>query len=237
MPPALATRLMNGAACLMAVCVLGNTAVWAGGRPNDSARSWFGDISVGWAFPQSDAGDVLDDDWTIGGGVLYWPSEWSVGIQADISYFRFDLSNEAIAAINDAVAQDPLNSGQIDDGDVESWQFVLNGIWSPGNSDSGFYLTGGIGAYYLDATITDTGLVYYPPFCDPWYWWWCFPGGVGTGSIVQGDESTTEFGWNGGLGYDFPAGEGKVFLEAKYHYITTDSEDLYYVPITIGYRW
>jgi opacity protein-like surface antigen len=94
-----------------------------------------------------------------------------------------------------------------------------------------------VGAYWLDATVTETGLVYYPPFCDPWYWWWCYPGGVGTGSIIRGSESSTEVGWNAGLGYDFAAGDGKVFIEAKYHYIMTDSEDFYYLPVMIGFRW
>lgn len=233
----LSLQSVCGLAAAAAICALISTTALAGGRPNESSRSWFGDISVGWAFPQSDANDILDDDWTISGGVLFWPAEWSVGIQSELSYVRFDLSSEAIDAINAAIAQDPLNSGQVDDGDLESWQLVVNGIWGPGNSESGFYLSGGVGAYYLDATITETALVYYPPVCDPWYWWWCFPGGVGPGSIVKGDESTTEFGWNAGFGFDFPAGDGKVFIEAKYHYIATDSEDLYYVPVTFGYRW
>lgn len=233
----LSLRVVHGVILTAAAFALISTTALAGGRPNDSSRSWFGQFSAGWAFPQSDANDLLDDDWTISGGVLYWPSDWSVGIQTDISYARFDFSSEALDAINAAIAQDPLNGGQVDDGDLETWQLVINGIWSPGNSDSGFYLSGGIGAYYLDATITNTELVYYPTICDPWYWWWCVPGGVGPGSVVKGDESTTEFGWNAGLGYDFDTGGGKLFIEAKYHYILTDSEDLYYVPVTIGYRW
>lgn len=231
------TRLIGRSTLAAALCALTLSGAWAGGRPNDSARSWFGDISVGWAFPQSDANDILDDDWTLGGGVLFWPSDWSIGIQADVSWVKFDISDQAIDAINDAIALDPQNGGRVDDGDVETWQLLLNGIWSPGNSESGFYVTGGVGVYYLDATVTNTELVYYPPFCDPWYYWWCVPGGVGPGSVVKGSESSTEYGFNAGFGWDFDAGDGKVFLEAKYHYISTDSEDLYYVPITIGYRW
>jgi hypothetical protein len=224
-------------ACLTA-CVLLNTAAWAGGRPASTNRSWFGDLSVGWAFPQGDSDDILDDDWILGGGVLFWPADWPAGIQAELSYTRLDLSSAALTEINDAIDADPNNDGQIDDGDVESWQLVLNGIWSPGGAtDGGFYLTGGIGVHWLDATITETGLVYYPPFCDPWYWWWCYPGGVGSGAIVRGDASSTEYGWNAGAGYDFSTGNGKFFVEAKYHYITTDSENFYYLPVTLGFRW
>ena len=229
-------RLFWLIACLAAFALV-DTAAWAGGRPDSTNRSWFGDLSVGWAFPQGDSDDILEDDWILGGGVLFWSSDWPVGIQAELSYMRLDLSSAALNAINDAIDSDPNNDGQIDDGDVESWQLVLNGIWSPGNSDSGFYLTGGIGVHWLDATITETGLVYYPPFCDPWYWWWCYPGGVGSGAIVRGDASSTEYGWNAGVGYDFPTGAGKFFIEARYHYITTDSENLYYLPVTLGFRW
>src|SRR5690606_25757583 len=170
---------------LSVTCLLTAATAWAGGRPNDSARSWFGDVSVGWAFPQSDADDILDDDWTLGGGVLYWPSDWPVGIQGEVTWAKFDFSGEATDAINEAIEQDPQNGGQIDDGDVEVWQVAVNAIWSPGNSDSGFYVVGGVTANFIDATVTNTQLVYFPPICDPWYWWWCVPGGVGPGSVVQ----------------------------------------------------
>jgi hypothetical protein len=236
--PARTTRLHGCRWFVAAICACAFAgAAWAGGRPADSTRSWFGNIYTGWAFPEGDASDFLDDDWTLGGGVLFWPSDWPIGIEAEVSYVRFDFSGEAIAAINDAIDADPANDGQVDDGDIESWEFVLNGIWGPGNPGNGFYVSGGVGVYWLDATLTQTGLVYYPPICDPWYWWWCYPGGVGPGSFVVGDESTTEFGWNVGLGYDFPAGDGTLFIEAKYQYITTDSDDLYYIPVTIGFRW
>jgi hypothetical protein len=210
---------------------------WAGGRPNDGDRSWFGDISIGWAFPQGDADDILEDDWTLGGGVLYWPSEWPVGIQVEATWAEFDFSDEALDAINEAIQQDPQNGGRVDDGDVEALLVAVNGIWSPGNTESGFYVVGGVGAYFVDATVTNTQLVYFPPICDPWYWWWCIPGRVGPGSVVQGSASSTEYGFNAGFGYDFPAGEGKFFVEAKYHYVSTDSEDMYFLPITFGYRW
>ena len=58
------------------------------------------------------------------------------------------------------------------------------------------------GLYSLDGELTNTGLVYYPPICDPWYWW-CIPGGVGPGEIVQASKSVTEFGFNGGIGLTF----------------------------------
>ncbi|MEJ2299254.1 MAG: hypothetical protein P8X94_12290, partial [Woeseiaceae bacterium] len=46
----------------------------AGGRPDSSSRNWFGHISGGYAFASGDTSDAVDDDWTIGGGALYWPA-------------------------------------------------------------------------------------------------------------------------------------------------------------------
>lgn len=220
-----------------AVCVPLATTALAGGRPDNEQRSWFPEFSAGWAFPQSDTENILDDDWTLSGGALYWPADWAAGVEFSLGYSNLDLSGAAIDAINDRIAVDPSNSGRIDDGDVTTWALTINGIWGPGRRSNGLYLTAGVGAYYMDAELTNTGLAYYPPFCDPWYWWWCVPGGVGPASIVQASDSTTEFGWNAGLGYSIGAGDGQIFLEARYFSIDTPSEELTFVPFTVGYRW
>ena len=209
----------------------------AGARPDDTSRDWFGFVNLGWVVPQGDTSDVLDDDWTLSGGAMYWPSDWPVGLVLEAAYSDLDVSNKALDAINDAIASDPGNSGRVDGGDLETWQFTANVVWSPGSGNNGFFLTGGVGAYSLHGVLTETGLVYYPPFCDPWYWWWCFPGGVGTGNIVRGSESSTELGWNVGLGYAFPTSTGQIFIEAKYHEISTDGPGVSYLPITVGFRF
>jgi hypothetical protein len=48
---------------------------WAGGRPDDSSRNWFGQFSLGAAAPAGDTSDILDTSFAISGGVLYWPSD------------------------------------------------------------------------------------------------------------------------------------------------------------------
>lgn len=210
----------------------------AGGRPDNSNRSWFGHIDGGYAFASGDTGDFLDDDWTIGGGAIYWPYGWPVGLSLDVNYWQMDLSSAALDRINDLVDQDPDNDGDITGGDVEAWQFGLNAIWSIGpDSASGFYLTGGISYNDVTGRISQTGLVYYPPICDPWYWWWCIPGGVGPGNIIVGKRSTDEFGWNVGAGYAFDTRTGQFFIEAKYQQIQVGDEDLEYIPLTFGFRW
>jgi opacity protein-like surface antigen len=222
---------------LATLALLAAGSASAGGRPEDTSRNWFGEVSGGWAFPQSDASDLLDDDFIVSGGATYWPAARKFGINLQAGYTSFDLTDEAIADVNRLIALDPNNSGSVDGGDVESWHFTANVIWSPNDRDNGLYLTGGIGAYRLKGTVTETSLVYFPPFCDPWYWWWCVPGGFGTGNVVRGSDSTTEFGYNLGLGYGWRMREGVFFIEARYHFVSTDTEDLEYVPLLFGFRW
>jgi len=52
------------------------------------------------------------------------------------------------------------------------------------------------------------------------------------------EDSTTEFGWNGGIGLSFNVGstDSQLYLEAKYHSVETTTSATY-VPITVGYRW
>jgi hypothetical protein len=84
--------------------------------------------------------------------------------------------------------------------------------------------------------VTDEGLVYYPPICDPWFWW-CYPGGVGPGTFIVGKRSSDEFGWNVGLGYSFPNTGGRGYVELRYERVEFASESIEYIPLTIGYRW
>lgn len=215
-----------------------SATVEAGGRPDSSSRSWFGHVDAGYAFASSDTGDFLDDDWSIGGGAMYWPSDWPVGLAFDLNYWRMDLSRRALDTINDAIDQDPGNDGDITGGDVETWQLAVNGIWSIGSDTAnGFYLTGGISYNDVTGRISQTGLIYYPPVCDPWYWWWCFPGGVGPGQIVVGKRSTEEFGWNIGAGYSISSYNGQFFVEARYQQIQVGDDNLDYIPLTFGFRW
>ncbi|HEX5787277.1 MAG TPA: outer membrane beta-barrel protein [Woeseiaceae bacterium] len=213
------------------------TSAHAGGRPDDSSRSWFGQVAGGWSFANGDTADILDDDWNFSGGALFWPSDWPIGLSMELAYSDFDLSGDAVRRINDAIDQDPNNDGDITGGGLDYWQVAVNGIWSLGpDTANGFYLTGGVGWYSVEARVEDTGLVYYPPICDPWYWW-CYPGGVGPGTFIVGSQSSDEFGWNLGAGYSFDLTSGQLFIEARYHMIQFGDEDVEFVPLTVGYRF
>jgi hypothetical protein len=51
------------------------------------------------------------------------------------------------------------------------------------------------------------------------------------------DESETDFGANAGLGVNVGFGAASVFLEARFHNVFLEDEDLQYIPITLGVRF
>ena len=210
----------------------------AGGRPDKPYKDWFGHFAAGYSFAESDFGDIVDDDLYLNGGATYWPEDWAIGIDLDLAWSQYDLSNSAIGAINDLIDADPLNMGSVTGGDINVWSLSVNAMWGPNTGGSvGFYVIGGVGVDFIDGKITNQQLVYYPPICDPWYWW-CIPGGVGPGTVIVGSKDTTEFAWNAGIGVDFELGGGStLYLEAKYHAAETDRASTAFIPFVIGYRW
>ena len=221
--------------CVVFVLGLLSSGSALAARPDKDWKDWFGHISAGYVVSQGDFSDIVDDTWTLAGGATWWPG--AVGLDLELGWTDFDISNEAIQRINDAIAEDPLNDGRVDDGNISIWSLTADAIWGPDLSGKvSFYLAGGIGTYYLDGQVTTRGLVYYPPICDPWYWW-CYPGGVGPGNIVAGSESSWEFGVNAGIGLNIELASGsQVYFEFKYHYIDAKQATAY-IPIQVGYRW
>ena len=206
-------------------------------RPDKSWRDWFGHFAGGWSIPQGNFGDIVDDGFSLAGGATYWPEDWPVGIVLEMGYSEYDISSSAIDAINEEI-DNSGGTGEITGGWASSWSVTANLTWSPSSSGKGFYLIGGIGAYRVEGKISEDGLIYYPPVCNPWYWW-CVPGGVGPGTIVVGSASTTEFGWNAGAGWAFPVGSvgSQLYIESRYHSAETSPEATAYLPLAIGYRW
>ena len=205
-------------------------------RPDKSWKNWFGHIDGSFTLAQGDAGDVLDDGFSLGGGATYWPEDWKIGLVLDLDYTEFGISGSTIRSINNAI-DDAGGEGMLTGGDVNLWSLTVNGTWSPSDTGSGFYVIAGVGAHHVEGRVRETGLVYYPPICDPWFWW-CRPGGIGPGSVVVGSTSSTEFGWNAGLGWAFEVGTGsQLYLEARFHSVNSSPLGTEYLPLTIGYRW
>ncbi len=219
-----------------AAFLIGATSVSAQPRPDKSWKSWFGHVKGSYTLAQGDAGDVLDDGFSIGGGATYQPEGSKLGLVLDLEYTELDISSSTIRDINDAIDESG-GEGMLTGGDVSTWSLTVNGTWSPSTDGQGFYLIGGIGIYGVEGRVRENGLVWYPPICDPWFWW-CTPGGVGPGSVVAASESSTELGWNAGLGWAFEVGTGsQLFIEARFHSVDTSPIGTDYMPLTVGYRW
>lgn len=67
-------------------------------------------------------------------------------------------------------------------------------------------------------------------------------GGVGlynskaTGDDVIDDASDTDFGINGGAGFDFKLGAVGAFVEGRFHNVFSDPDNTNFIPITVGVR-
>ena len=63
----------------------------AGGRPDKDWKNWFGHFAAGYSFGQGTFGDIVDDDFYVSGGALYWPDQWNIGIELELSYDERDI--------------------------------------------------------------------------------------------------------------------------------------------------
>ena len=108
------------------------------------------------------------------------------------------------------VDDDPIG-GDID-ANFQVIQGTANAVYRFANSaDSKVrpYLIGGVGLYNAKLTGDDV------------------PDGVG---------GNTDFGINGGAGFDFVAGSVALFVEGRFHNIFSDGESTNFIPITVGVR-
>jgi hypothetical protein len=187
-------------------------------------KDWYGHFIGAYSTGSGDFGSAVDDGWMLGGGAAYYPGEWPIGIVMQLDYSEYDI------------ARSVLNAVQSSGGDVSITALTAGGVWSARTQGTvGFAVSLGLGAYYVKGNLTEPG-VGCGIICDPWYWWWCFPGCTST-TVVTGSASTTRPGANLGLQLSFQLGnDSEIYLEAKYHYINTQVSTTY-VPISVGYRW
>ena len=59
------------------------------------------------------------------------------------------------------------------------------------------------------------------------------------GTVIKGEESTTEWGYNAGIGLTFEVGQSgsQLYLETTYHSAQTEGISSDYIPLVLGYRW
>ena len=192
-----------------------------------------GHFSFGPSFVQGDAADAVDDGWALHGGATWFQPGRNLGYRLDFGYDWWDAKSEFLREID--TEPGTIGIQPPDDGDARSWSLTVDALWnSKGSGKAGFYLVGGVGVYYLQAHISETG--YGTGYwCDPW-WGWCYPTIV-EGQYVLEDQSSWEWGLNAGAGFTFQAGaSSEIYLEAVYHWLDTPNSGTY-VPVTLGVRW
>ena len=192
-------------------------------------------VNAGYSPTVGTTKDYLQGGWIIGGGVVYQFQPASpFALQFDLAYSDYNATHNLINLANSKPCVTPCGL-QIDGGRGDVWQVTMAGRFSGDLSPAvrGYGLLG-IGAYhrYVELTQTALGTGY---ICDPW-WGFCYPGVV-AGDVIVANKSQTKFGWNVGLGLEFPLSYGGAwFLEVRYHWITGDKQTEF-VPIQIGYRF
>lgn len=175
-------------------------------------------------------GDVIEDGWTIGFGAAWSPSPTHpVSYRFDVSYDWWDLETGDIDT--DGI---PGAEFRVDDGDMDQWSVRAGVMWESQGDAAKLVLGAGIGGYREYATLEE--YVYVPGWiCDPYYWWYCYPGLV-QGTVNLADKALTKFGYYGSIAVSFPLTNSEIFLEAQYHWVNIEKYYQTY-PIVIGWRW
>jgi opacity protein-like surface antigen len=208
----------------MLVCV--SAAVAA---PADKPLKWYFD--TGWSPVAGDTGDVISDGWMIGFGAFYqWNPQVPFQWRFDLTYDWWDVNTGNL----DTTSSVPGSELRIDDGDASQWSARAGLQWDSHGNRARLALGGGVGAYHEYANVSTTVLI--PGYiCDPYYWWYCYPGLVAGDAIVD-DESVTKLGYYASAGIVFPLRTSEMFVEVQYHWVQLEKYFSTY-PVVIGWRF
>jgi len=207
---------------------------------DEGAPEFTGRLTAGWAMPVGASSDYVQSGFSASAGFDWRPyptSSWV--LQGDLSWSRFNAEQRLVD-----LAQSATPDVQIDEGLVRAWG-LTGGIkyyfpFSPSVKGhplgAAFYALGGVGAYHREVEMTQTVLVTpLPANCD-WFGY-CYPGSPAAGDVLVYSKGTTKFGWNVGLGVEFPLESHQWwYIEARFHRIeTTNATE--FVPISVGVRF
>ena len=213
-------RRYLGVALLLGLIAAGSVATaGTAGKP----VTW--QFDFGYSMVQGTPGDVLDDGYTIGFGAVMRPNpKQPIGYRFELTYDWWDVNTGNLPDLGITV----------DDGDGDQWS-LRSGIQYESHGDKVKFIGGvGIGAYRLHANLTNT--IYVPGYiCDPYWWWYCYPGLV-PGDVILSNKTLTKFGYYATAGVSFPLTNSDIYIEAQYHWVNV--EDYFEtLPIVVGWRF
>lgn len=217
--------------CLTDPPSFGNLAL---GTPADAVKSrgqgrWGWIVNGGAALTTGASSDYLGSGWTLGTGVNWHPKPTSrLSLQLDLSWASFNATQKLVNLGQQKVQYN------ISGGNGSVWALTTAGKYAAQfSSRANGYMLLGIGAYHENVQLTETG-IYGGYVCDPWGF--CYPYAT-PGDVVIASKSRTMFGWNVGLGIEFPVRTNSAwFIETRYHHIG-GHRSITYLPIQVGYRF
>ena len=166
-------------------------------------------VAGGAAFPIGNGTDGLNTGYVVSGSVGFRPVNAQVGFRVEAMYTRF--------------AADGFNTFSVG-GDFSIVGGLANAVLTvPTSSGVHPYLTGGAGLYH--AWLSGTSSIVVNSELS------------GTARSVDGFDSQTRFGLNGGVGLEFAFSGFSSFVEVRYHSIFTDGATTNFVPLTFGLRF
>ncbi len=209
-------------------CVVLITA--AAGPALAQGKKWGGNCGLTYNEPMGTAAERIEASGGFACGVAFHPGGSKFGILGEIGWSDFNAPKWQVET--EVPGELTTLSGH-----VEIWSLTLNGIWrAPTDGRFGFYVVGGVGAYRRDVSIKAPAEYEYVVWCDAW-WGYCYVEGVPVSGDVLASASTTEIGFNLGLGATWKLNFGaEIYIEARYTLVDTPQE-IEFVPIAVGVRF
>jgi len=182
-------------------------------------------LGAGFSAPVYNSASSLNYGWNMDlrGGIAINP-EFSTDLD-------FTYANSRFNAATLATFGEP-------DGGLGIWSLTFNPVvhLAPQAARIRPYITAGYGLYHLNFTVSHPAAIQ-TIYCNGFFG--CFPAIVGTNAVVA-SNSTYRNGFNAGMGFDFPMGEGHAafFTEARFSQMFMgSSQDVRFLPVTFGFRW
>lgn len=193
----------------------------------ESSIHWH--VAGGYSAPTGPISDYLQGGYVMSGGFTYARDGGPLSLRGDLSFSTHGATNNFLDYGT------AVTGVQVDSGTGEFFSFSLGPSYSvPFIGTSRAYGFAQVGIYHSSLQLTQTAL-FQGDYCDPYFGYCDF--GVFPGDNLVYDDSRTRFGWNAGIGIEFPRYfGGAYFIEASYHRLT-GPQPIEYVPIEFGIRF
>jgi hypothetical protein len=186
-------------------------------------------IAGGYSAPTGQISNYLQGGYMLNGGFTISPLGSPLGVRGDFRFSSHDATNNFLSYGTQ------VTGVQVDSGTGQFSSFSLGPqLTLPLAGRAALYGFAQVGVYRSSLQLTQTAQ-FSGTYCDP-YFGYCDVG-VFPGDVLVYDDTRTKFGWDVGVGFQFPRWFGhSYFLEASYHRLE-GGQPIEYVPIVLGIRF